>query len=475
MENIVAFDLGTSALKTLLFSPETGEKGKHNRFTTTLQPAPGHREQDAREIFQHIREHIHIVADAFKEEKDGVVAVFSGAMHSWMAVDKQNVPLTHAMLWSDSRAAAVAARLRSTPEGMELYRRTGTPIHPMSPLCKLIWLKENQPDIFRNADAFMGIKEFVWSELTGKRQMDMCMASATGLMNLESMEWDEMALSVCGLEKERLPEIVSITHTLEVNTGGIPVHYIIGGSDGALANRGAGATEPAELALSLGTSGAVRRVSKEPWLDADMRTFCYRYDDRQFLVGGATNNGLNILYWIWKKMLGREWDEDAIYEAISEAPDGSDGLICLPYLLGERAPYWDGREQGVFFGLHDQHGPAHLLRAAQEGVLFHLRMIAEVLEKQGHYRRVVLAGGGPGQLTLVDLVAPIFNRGVELNTLEDASSLGALKLGAEARKLPMSKWKEGSFSTLPNSMHCMNYDMHYQRFKKVQVAARALF
>ena len=166
---------------------------------------------------------------------------------------------------------------RPAKQGRGIYERTGTPIHPMSPLCKLLWLKDTQPAIFEKAARFISIKEYIWWRLFGKYQVDHSIASATGLFDIYSFDWYAESLALAGIQADRLSVPVPCTHTESALTApfkGIPglpegLPFIIGGSDGCLANLGSSAVSPGETALTIGTSGAIRMTADAPGIRSE--------------------------------------------------------------------------------------------------------------------------------------------------------------------------------------------------------------
>ena len=178
-------------------------------------------------------------------------------MHSLVGLDATPTPITPLLTWADDHAAEQATRLRDPA----LTRRTGTPMHPMSPLAKLVWWRETDPATFAAVRCWVGVKELVLHALTGELLTDHGTASGTGLRNLDTGAWDAEALALAGLSQERLPRLVDGTQTVPLTAqlglpAGTPV--VVGGADGPLANLGLGAIRPGDVACSIGTSGAVR-------------------------------------------------------------------------------------------------------------------------------------------------------------------------------------------------------------------------
>jgi gluconokinase len=372
---------------------------------------------------------------------------FSCAMHSVIAVNEKGQPLTNAITWADLRSKTFAAALKESSEAREIYRHTGTPIHPMSPLCKIIWLKEKNPDLFHQAAKFISIKEYIWNEFFGKYQVDYGIASGTGLFDINHLDWYEPSLRKAGITRDRLSDPVSplmretgLARAYQNLTGiGPEVPFIIGGSDGCLANLGSHAVGPGDMALTIGTSGAARMVSGQSQYDEKERIFNYVLTENLFVSGGAINNGGIAVKWyvdnfMSKNGRGKRDFSEVVTETENIEP-GSEGLIFLPYLLGERAPVWNADAKGVFFGIYSGHTAQHFLRSVIEGISFSLYQIGITLEEiVGPINKIYASGGFIHSGSWLQMIADIFNKEVCVTNSIDASAIGAGILGLYALK-----------------------------------------
>ncbi len=422
MAYFLGIDIGTTSTKALAVSEEGQNIALARASYPTLSPQPGFQEQDPEKLEEAV---IHVLKQVAEETGKTPKAIgFSCAMHSLIAVDEAGRLLTKAILWSDSRSQKQARALRETELGRELYRRCGTPIHPMSPLCKLRWLREEEAELFKKAARFLSIKDYLLYRLCGEYAADYSLASATGLMDIGQLEWYGPALDYAGIGKERLPKLVSPTYAMELQSDALPrdwggVLLVPGASDGCLANLGALALGPEELVLTIGTSGAVRTTRSSPRIDEELQLFNYRLDESLFVCGGPTNNGGITYEWL-SELLGEERLSEADAAAL---PAGAQGVLFLPYLLGERAPIWDASATGAFLGLQRRHGPAHLYRATLEGVAFSLFHIAAGLASEA---KTIVANGGFTQSALwVQIIADVFGLPVHIDEQEEATARGA--------------------------------------------------
>jgi gluconokinase len=439
---VLTIDIGTTSAKVLIVSDKGKVVASAQEFYPTEFPQPGFATQGPKVvvngIIKIIREaidkldssHPHLVPSSSRIDAIGL----SSAMHSLMAIDKNGAPITPLILWSDMRSSAQARTLQQSEEGREIYNATGTPIHPMSPLCKLMWMRENTPEIIGQAWKFLSIKEYLLLVLCGKFHVDYSVASSTGMFDVHTLDWSEKALKVAGITKEKLSACVSpydntlrlkkdIATALGLNTD-IPV--IPGASDGCAAHLGSNAMAKGRLSLTIGTSGAVRIASKTYSPDPKQRIFNYRLDEHMFISGGATNNGTVLLNWFCNNFYSGKTDIAEFAEAAAKVEPGAGGLIFLPYVFGERAPHYNPDLRGVFFGLAQHHTQAHMMRALLEGICLEIRSIVESIEESIEQVTEILASGGFVRSPVwLQLMANVLQKNITLHDVNDASSLGA--------------------------------------------------
>lgn len=448
---VIGVDIGTTSSKSVLYR-DCGQLLAQYAVEYPLNaPTPGAAVQNPDEIFQAVVTTIkQVVAQSEINPSNILCLSFSAAMHSLIAIDNQGKPLTPSFTWADNRSSTFADKLKSDRQGYEIYTRTGTPIHPMSPLVKLIWLQENQPELWQQTAKFVSIKEYVFWQLFAEYVVDYSIASATGLFNLKQLNWDAEALKVAGIKTNQLSQPVPTTHVLKslkpqyAQEMGIAADtpVVIGASDGVLANLGVGAASSGIAALTVGTSGAVRATISKPQTDPQERLFCYPLTENYWVIGGAVNNGGIILRWVRDQLADAEIDTakllqqdpyDMLTAIAKTIPAGSEGLIFHPYLAGERSPIWDANARGSFFGLALHHNKAHLIRAVLEGVVYNLYLVFQALESiTGEVKSIRAAGGFARSPLWRQMLADVLNREVSIPESYESSSLGAAILGLYA-------------------------------------------
>ncbi|HEY9363363.1 MAG TPA: gluconokinase [Chitinophagaceae bacterium] len=453
MNYIIGIDIGTSNIKAVVIT-DGGKIIKEFELAHELySPLPGYSEQDPDEIVASVFSIINRSASIIPDINQLKYISFSAAMHGLLALDEWGKPLTPFVTWADNRAHEIAADLKASAPGKKIYEHTGTPIHPMSPLCKIAWIKKEWPGIFQQATKFVSVKEYLFFKLFGQFVIDHSIASATGLFDITTLDWNGDALSFAGITAGRLSKPVSVATvfknpcepyrdqlTIPVDTG-----FIIGGSDGCLANLGSGALYKNEAAITIGTSGAVRRVSSRMMHDELQRTFQYLLDERSFVIGGAINNGGIALKWFMENFYGEESDPENFDNILSQAeiiPAGAEGLVFLPYVYGERSPVWDAEANGAFVGIRSHHTRAHFLRAVLEGICFSLLQNLYILEESGQPVDTIIASGGFTKSPFwLQLLSDILNKKIMVNNSVDASALGAAFIGLKLMNV-IHEWQE---------------------------------
>ncbi|PZR28642.1 MAG: gluconate kinase [Citrobacter freundii] len=454
MPYFIAIDIGTTHCKAVVTTSAAEVLNEVKAGYPSQQPKAGYHEQDPDQLFNAV---IDVLTRAIQSvpEKQQILAVsFSAAMHSLMAVDSEGHPLTTLWTWADTRSSEIAASLKATASGQQIHDHTGTPVHPMSPLCKIAWIRREMPEIFEATHKFISGKEYIFFRLTGKYTVDTGIASATGLLDVKTLRWYKPALDFAGIDAAKLSTLAEPTDLLPsilpeykklfgLNTA---IAFIHGGSDGGLANTGAGAILPGEAALTIGTSGAIRILSDQPVQDQQNRLFNYRLDKDFYLPGGAINNGGLLLKWFIQIFTDNTRSFDAYLEELmpkaGAIEPGAGGLIFLPYIYGERAPVWDAEASGMFIGMTASHTRAHYLRAVLEGVGYSLKQILLAIEENGIAVDTLFAGGGFIESPVwLRIITDILQKPVRVSYAADASAMGAIFMAMKATGI-IKEWKE---------------------------------
>ncbi|MCZ8537898.1 gluconokinase [Paenisporosarcina quisquiliarum] len=449
---MLGVDIGTTSTKAVLFTQSGEIIHQENNGYPLHTPDISTAEQNPEELFQAVVKSISNVMKLSGISPEELLFIsFSSAMHSVIAMDENDQPLTQCITWADNRSEAWARKIKKELNGHEVYKRTGTPIHPMSPLSKIAWIVNDRPELAVNVKKYIGIKEYVFKKLFDRYVVDHSLASAMGMMNLKKMAWDEEALQIAGVTSDQLSELVPTT---EIFTDCNPkfakelgispqTAFVIGASDGVLSNIGVNAIGKGEVAVTIGTSGAIRTVIDRPQTDEKGRIFCYALTEKHWVIGGPVNNGGMVLRWIRDEFASSEVETAKRlgidpYEVLTKIAErvrpGADGLLFHPYLAGERAPLWNPDVRGSFFGLTMSHKKEHMIRAALEGVIYNLYTVflalLEVMDEP--VVRIQATGGFARSDVWRQMMADIFDLEVVVPESYESSCLGACILGLYA-------------------------------------------
>lgn len=490
MDCIITIEIGTGAIRVAAFDLEGNMLGSSKGGYPTFHIKPGFSEQDPEQIFITM---LYILKNFLNERiYPGGYKVtricFSSAMHSVLPIDKRGIPLGKAMVWSDSRAKKEAKELGATELGQMLYAATGTPIHPMSPLNKLTWLRNNEPDRFTASSKFLSIKSYILHQLTGEYVLDYSVASATGLLNIHSLKWETNALKHTGINESMLPDLVPIFYSpakLKKEycvSLGLPegTKILIGSSDGCMATLGAGVYGGAKATVTLEESGAVRVMGRKVLQDEQQRLFNYLLTEDIYVSGGPTNNAGSVFEWYatqfgdFKKAFDLEDCIDTLIADAAKVRPGADGLIFLPYLQGERAPIWNSDARGVYFGLNIKHEQRHLVRATIEGILYAFYSIGKTVEEHLKIETLSANGSLASYPLWTQMMADIFDKPVHIKPGAGSDSVALGSFLVSATEMGIYKTLDQAAETvelpdefLPDQNNHQTYMKHFSIFEKL--------
>lgn len=400
---ILASDIGTSSVKTALFRCDGSVVAAASRSHVTTYQQPGWASQQADDWWFGFVATVRTLLEQQPEAHNQIAVIgISGQMLGCLPVDAAGAPLTPSPIHADTRARAECAHIQRAIGAERLYHLTGNILDARSGLCKMLWLKEHEPDVYRQTSRFLQAKDYVRARLTGN-------CDATDFSDAAHAQWIDIRRRVVlsdvllelGLDSSKIPTVCAGTALagclgaeparLLGLPSGIPV--VTGAGDGACAGIGAGAVLPGDVYGCLGTTAWITRTTEQPVFDRARRLFnLVSVDGRHYGVYGATQTAGQAVNWALD-LFGTP-DARSLDQAAASVMPGSDGLIFLPYLDGERAPIYDEQARGVFFGLHASHRQAHLQRAVLEGVALALRSIVTVMREHAPMPALRLIGGG---------------------------------------------------------------------------------
>jgi len=383
-------------------------------------------------------------------------------MHNCILLDANDQPLTPVFTWLDQRGDEGVTYVQSRV-GDAFHERTGCRYHPMFPIFKLASLYVQDSPLIARTKRVVSAKAFLIHRLTQSWIEDHGMASSSGLFNLNMNNWDATLLASVGLTSERFPAVTRRTDVAGRVTRDAAIQFglregmdvITGSGDGFLASLGSGCESPSKVAVTLGTSSVARQTVTKPVLNLSSGTFCYKADEKEFLLGCASNNGGNVL----------DWARSIFGDVDSETND--DLPVFIPLLYGERSPEWDPALTASFRDLKAHHGAAELAQSVLESVLFNLSWFVEILQKTSGNRvsEIVLSGNGflaaaaPGILASVVDVPVLMPADPGAASLRGAAVCAFRAMGREVQPLDVNQ-------VLP--LDDPRLTRRYQRYKELR-------
>jgi xylulokinase len=448
MAYLMGIDVGTTGTRALIIDSTGNLLGSATAEYPMYTPRPQWAEQDPEDWWQAAIKAIRQVLDESHVEPASISGVgLTGQMHGMVLLDAQGHVLRRCIMWNDQRTAAQCAWIMKTIGRERFLELTMNPALPGFTAPKIIWTRENEPNVFAKAAHVLLPKDYLRFRLTGIYATEVSDASGTVLLDVGKRQWSEEVLGELEIPAAWMPRCVEspvvtgqITSEVAQVTGlraGTPV--VGGGGDQAASAVGSGIVEPGLVSVTLGTSGVVFAYTDAPSRDPEGRlhTFCHAVPGKWHVMGVTLSAG-GSFRWL-RDTLGLQ--EKAVaalsgvdpYEILTaeaaNAPAGCEGLLFLPYLTGERAPYPDPNARGVFFGLTLRHDKRHMVRSVLEGVAYSLRDCMEIFRDLGiPIQQVRAAGGGARSQVWRQVMADVF--GTELVTINvtDSTAFGAALL-----------------------------------------------
>ena len=435
---ILAFDVGTSAVKASLVSENLKILAEASQSYETRHPAPQQVEQSAQDWWNSA---VCAARRLFEENGDAAKKVcaigVSGHMLGLLPVDGRGEPLGPALIHSDTRAMREAQAVERAVGLERIYRLTGNVLSAAAPLCKALWLKDNRPEIYARTARFLQSKDYLNFCLTGNMDAtDLSDASHGMLIDIRQKAYMTDVFAELGLDGGRFPGLHVSTDVIgrltpeAARTLGLPegIPVAAGGGDGACANVGAGIARSGDVYCSLGTTGWIASNMDEPYLDPKRRVFnILSLDGARCGVFGTVESVGRSVEWA-QRIYAPEGIEEMNRMAAEIAP-GSEGLIFLPYLEGERTPVFDPLARGVFFGMRPSHDRRHFARAVFEGVSYALAGVMDILRERMPIEEMRIIGGGARSALWKQIIA---DAGRTCVRDVDSSAAAATSLGAAA-------------------------------------------
>ena len=495
---LLGIDIGTSACKVAVFDREGHVVAAATGDYPVYYPKEGWAEQNPEEWWTAVCHAIGKTLDSGKICPDQIAGVgIDGQSWSAIAIDKEGHVLTNTPIWMDTRAQSICDRLNNEIGADEIFALAGNSLQPSYTTAKILWYQENLPDVYKKIDKILQSNSYIAYKLTGAVTQDVSQGYGLHCFDMRNGCWNEEMSRKLGIPMDFLPDIVpcdqvvgTVTKKASQECGlaeGTPV--VAGGLDAACGTLGAGVIHPGETQEQGGQAGGMS-ICMDTY-KADPRLILgYHVVPGQWLLQGGTTGGGGVMRWFEREFAGYEREMQKqngksslvqLNEIAEEVAPGSEGVVFLPYMAGERSPIWNPDAKGVFYGLDFSKTKGHMVRACMEGVAFSLRHNLEVAEEAGAEAEVLRAmGGSANSLLWTQIKSDITGKPIVVPSSDTATTLGAAILAGvgvgfykdyeEAVSLTVKTTREHH----PNPENREVYDQNYQTYLKVYESLKNL-
>lgn len=484
MRTILGIDLGTSSVKAMLFDAEQGVIAVRAEEYGVDIAHPGWAQQSPALWWESLVRVLRWLESHYREAYRSVCAVgYSGQMHGMVLTDAKGKPVRPAVIWLDQRAGRqlkeIGAVLSEEDMGNVFCNRVSSGFAFPS----LLWVREQEPEIFARAAHFLGPKDYIRYKMTGEIGAEVVDASSTTLFATGERDWAWEVIDRFHLPPQLFPKVHesadiagTVTAQCEAQTGlpaGIPVIY--GSGDQPAQSIGNGVIGPGRIISNIGTGGQISAFSSRPAYDKKLRTntFCHAIRNAWTIFGATLCSGMS-LSWAKNKVF-RVGSYEEINAAVAAVSPGADGLIYLPYLSGERTPHMNPDARGVFFGMTLGQEQGHFLRAVMEGVTYSLRDCLGILQELGiDAPEIIASGGATASPQWMQMQADILGKPVRVSRVKEQACLGSCLLAAVGTGvLPSLEEACGRFAVmdervyLPDAANADVYREGYDTYRRL--------
>jgi len=435
MAIILGIDLGTQSVKSSLLDTQKGVIHTEAKDYEIKVPKLRYAEQDPEEWWEATKYVLGKLKTSCEREFGSIEAIgLTGQMHGLVTLDKSYKPVFPAIVWLDQRSEKQVAEIEERMPFSEIASVIHNRIFTGFAFPSLLWLKENKPSVYKDIYKICCPKDYIRMKLTGEIATEVSDASSTTIFDMAKRDWYYDAIDKFGLERDKFPKCYEsteiagkVTASVSSETGlGKGIKVVYGSGDQSAHSIGNGAYHSGVLICNIGTGGVITTYSKRDAFDKQLRihSFCNAIDNAYVIFGAMLAGGLS-LNWLKNKVLDvKEYGDISSYAA--DICAGSEGLIYLPYLCGERTPHMDPGATGMLFGLKYLHDRKHLSRAVMEGVAFALKDSVLVMEEVGiRADRIIASGGGAKSKVWLQIQSDIFNKEIQVIDVEEQATLGA--------------------------------------------------
>lgn len=501
MKYVLGIDVGTSASKVVLFDSSFRLLASHSREYPLYQPQNGWAEQDPHDWWEAVQSAIRMISDEIHFTQEDEVAIgFSGQMHGLVMLDENGEVLRKSIIWCDQRTGRECDEITEKVGKENLIRITANPALTGFTASKILWVKNNEPECFVRCAHILLPKDYIRYMLTGDFATDVADASGMQLLDVPNRCWSDEVLKKLGIAKDLLPKLyesaeqTGIVKDSIAGDLGLPKGTLVaaGAGDCASAAVGTGIVEDGLAMTTLGSSGVVYTHSSRVRIDPKGRvhTFCAAVPGEWHVMGVTQGCGLSVKWLretICRDYAGKsELAKIPAYQLMDQdaesVPIGSEKLIYLPYLMGERTPHLNPDARGVFFGLSAMHEQKHLIRAVMEGVSFSLYDCLNVIGSMGlSVEEMILCGGGSRSPFWRQMLSDVYSLPVKTLVSSEGSAPGAAILASVAAGMYPSvseackQIRKVDQSCEPDSNAHFAYEPYYELYQQLYLSLKDSF
>ncbi|QHA93667.1 xylulokinase [Bacillus sp. N1-1] len=440
MKYVIGIDLGSSAVKAILVDRGGIVHYSSSKDYPLINEKSSYSEQDVELWYSKTKEIIIDLLQNFNGRVEDIEGIsFSGQMHGLVLLDEENQVLRNAILWNDTRTTHQCREIEEVIGKDRLLSITKNQALEGFTLPKILWVKENESDLYEKSHRFLLPKDYLRYRLTGHIGMDYTDAAGTLLLDIEKKEWSHEMCDALEINPALCPPLMEsfdfagqISEDFSMETGlSISTKVFAGGADNACGAIGAGILSEGKTLCSLGTSGVILTYESTGSHDykGKVHYFNHGKKDAYYSMGVTLSAGYSLSW--FRDVFASNESFSSLLDGLDEIPPGSNGLLFSPYLVGERTPHADASIRASFIGVDGSHTRKHFVRALIEGVTFSLKEALEILKQNNdHIDTVISIGGGAKNKEWLQMQADIFETKIITLSHEQGPALGAAILAA---------------------------------------------
>lgn len=490
MSYVLGIDLGTSAVKVLLMNNKGQLVDEASASYPLIQLRAGYNEQDPHAWVTQTTSAIRTIMDRFDGDATEIEGVsFSGQMHGLVLLNAQYEVVRPAILWNDTRNTKQCADILNEIGLEKMLEITKNTVLEGFTLPKILWVRENEPELYAQATTFVLPKDYVRFAMTDDIAMEYSDAAGTSLLDVAKQQWSTELIDAFDLQADFCPRLVAptdcvgtISETFAKASGlSTSTKVFAGGADNACGALGAGIVEAGKTMVSIGTSGVLLSYEETADLDFEgkLHYFNHAAPDAYYTMGVTLSAG-HSLEW-FKQTFAKDLSFDELLKDVANIPVGSGGVLFTPYLVGERTPYADANIRASFIGLDTSHTLSHMARAVMEGITMSLNDSLALMRATGkQIDAIVSIGGGAKNADWLQMQADIFNAPIVRLEQEQGPGVGAAMIAAfglgwfDSMVACSESFVKEAARIMPNAENAAKYAKLYDVYHQVYAQTKQL-